>query len=82
MSKQLVIEVSDELHEKLQGFAKAQNRTLGELLCFIVERFAANFSQGKGPHSIRDIKPVGVGEILKPWNSRGELLEDFFDRED
>ncbi len=82
MSKQLTIEVSDELHEKLQGLAKSQNRTLDELILFIVEKFAANFSQGKGPHSIRDIKPVHVGEILKPWNSRAELLEDFFDRED
>lgn len=25
--------------------------------------------------------PISLGEIIKPWNSRAELLEDFFDRE-
>jgi hypothetical protein len=82
MRKQLTIDVSGELHQKLEGLAKAQNKTLEELLRFVVEQFAANFSRGKGPHSVRDIKPIGVGKILMPWTSRAELLGDFFDRED
>lgn len=31
--------------------------------------------------SILDHVPVNVGRILKPWNSRAEMLEDFFDRD-
>lgn len=36
----------------------------------------------KSPFDLRNRKPVSLGKILKPWNSRAELLEDFFDRGD
>jgi hypothetical protein len=32
-------------------------------------------------HSLLDHKPISVGKILKPWSSRSEMLEDFFDRD-
>jgi len=35
----------------------------------------------KSPFDLPNRKPASLGKILKPWNSRAELLEDFFDRE-
>lgn len=34
-------------------------------------------------HSVLEIAPAGTGgTILKPWTSRAELLEDYFDHEE
>jgi hypothetical protein len=31
--------------------------------------------------TLRDIKPSSVGALLRPWSSRSELLDDFFEKQ-
>ena len=47
----------------------------GEEVSVVVERL----QRGKGPHSVLDIPPVSVGEVLRPLSSDDDLLGEMLE---
>jgi hypothetical protein len=48
-----------------------------------LQQYRNGLKKPAGKHRLIDIPPGrSLGEILKPWNSRAEMLEDFFDDRD
>ena len=78
--KTVSIEIPESLYAEYEDYAQRRNTNVADVIRMALELHRARLR--KGTHSIRDIKPVSMGKILKPWASRAELLEDFFDRED
>jgi metal-responsive CopG/Arc/MetJ family transcriptional regulator len=80
--KTITIHVSEPVYREFQEFAKRTDRKTSELIREAMELYREQKIRRQTTHSVRDIKPVSVGKILKPWTSRAEMLEDFFDDRD
>jgi ribbon-helix-helix CopG family protein len=77
--KPITIHVSEPLYQEFQKHAKQTDRKAAELIREAMQLYRDQKIRKPQTHSIRDIKPISVGKILKPWTSRSEMLEDFFD---
>ena len=80
--KAITIHVSEPVYRDFQEFAKRTDRKASELIREAMELYRAQKMGSQATHSVRDIKPVSVGAILKPWRSRSEMLDDFLDDRD
>jgi len=74
------VEIPQSLYADYEEYAKRRQLKTDEVIQNALRLHRVRLR--KGTHSLRDHKPVSMGKILKPWNSRAELLEDFFDREE
>jgi hypothetical protein len=77
--KTITVNVSEPVYRDFQEFAKRTDRKASELIREAMELYRDQKIRRQANHSVRDIKPVSVGKILKPWTTRTEMLEDFFD---
>ena len=77
----VTIQLPDDVYHDLEELAKLTSRAPGDLIREALELYRVQKRPAKKTHSVLDIPPVSVGAILKPWSSRSELLEDFFDRD-
>lgn len=81
--KAITVHVSEPVYREYQALAKKTDRKAAELIREAMELYLETKIRQKPTHSVLDIKPAGTGgKILKPWKSRSELLEDFFDDRD
>jgi hypothetical protein len=77
------IEVSDDLLRDMNEFAKQSGRPIADVMQEALQQYRNGLKKPAGKHRLIDIPPGrSLGEILKPWNSRAEMLEDFFDDRD
>jgi hypothetical protein len=78
-------EIPDAMLKDFQEFAARTQRDPTEVLREALEFYQRHRirpdQSAVVSHSILDHKPISLGRVLKPWGSRSELLEDFFDRD-
>jgi len=82
----ITIQLPEAVVDDLQEYAKRTSRDADDVIREALENYRNQKSQlqessVKKTHSLLDHEPLDLGEILKPWSSRAELLEDFFDRD-
>ena len=65
--------------KEFKEFAKRTDRKASELIREAMELYRDQKIRRQSNHSVRDIQGVSIGKILKPWTSRAEMLDDFFD---
>jgi hypothetical protein len=80
--KTITVHVSEPVYREFQEFAKRTDRKTSELIRDAMELYRQQKIRRTATHSVRDIPTMSVGKILKPWTSRAEMLEDFFDDRD
>ncbi len=78
--KAITINVSEPVYTDFQQFAKSQDRTTSEVIREAMLQYRETRIQRKT--CLLPLRPVSVGKILKPWISREDLLEDFWERND
>lgn len=79
--KAITVHVSEPVYRDFQEHAKRTDRKTAELIRDAMNRYREQEICPRASHSIRDIQGISVGEILKPWKSRADMLEDFHDRD-
>ena len=78
--KAITINVSEPVYIDFQRFAKESDRTTSELIREVMEQYREKKIHGRG--SLTQSEPAHVGNILRPWKGREDLLEGFFDARD
>lgn len=76
------VQIPDATFRDLADFAKQTDREPEVVIREALELYRQQRIRRPAMHSIRDIKTVSIGKILRPWNSRAEMLDDFFDDRD
>ena len=77
--KTIIVHVSEPVYKEFKEFAKRTDRKASELIREAMELYRDQKIRRQSNHSVRDIQGVSIGKILKPWTSRAEMLDDFFD---
>ena len=77
--KTITVHVSEPVYKEFQEFAKRTDRKASELIREAMELYRDQKIRRQSSHSVRDIRGISVGKIVKPWKSRSEMLDDFFD---
>lgn len=78
--KTITINVSEPVYVDFKRFAKENDRTTSELIREAMDQYRDKKIQRSS--SIVQSQPAHVGNILKPWKSREDLLEGYFDARD
>lgn len=78
--KTITINVSEPVYVDFQRFAKENDRTTSELIREAMDQYRDKKIQKSS--SLVQSEPAHVGDILKPWKGREDLLEGFFDARD
>ena len=76
----LTLELSDPVFREVAAKAQEVSKQPADVVRDLVDLHFGKTDAVVKDHSLKDHKPISVGQILKPWNSNSELLEDFFDR--
>jgi len=74
--KAVTIHLDEAAYGEFQREARKQRRTASDLIREAMEVYR----RGLHPSRTRlsdSADPASVGSVLKPWSTRGELLEDF-----
>lgn len=69
------------MYREFQEFAKSTDRKTAELIREAMELYRDQRIRQRPTHSLLDHEPISLGKPLKPWKTRAELLESFFDRD-
>jgi hypothetical protein len=81
--KTIQLAIPDSVLHEYEEFARQTRREPSSLMQEALEIYRQDKivpSKHKASRSVLDHEPVSVGQILKPWTNRAEMLEDFFDR--
>lgn len=76
----LTVELSDPVFREVAARAQEVSKQPADVVRDLVDLHFGHADSVVKDHSLKDHKPLSVGQILKPWTSNSELLEDFFDR--
>jgi hypothetical protein len=81
--KEITIQLSDPIHSRCMRRASETGQDLNNVINAAIIYYMDMVVAQQRRHSVLEIEPAGIGgTILKPWTSRAELLEDFFDHEE
>jgi len=81
--KETTIHLSDPLHARCMSRANETGQDLNNVINAAIIFYMDTIIAQQRPYSVLEIAPAGTGgTILKPWTSRAELLEDYFDHEE
>jgi len=72
--KTITINVSEPVYRDFQEFARQHDRTASEIIREAMEDF--RYRKIRRPTSLRDIRPVSVGTVLRPFTGSEDLLEE------
>jgi hypothetical protein len=79
----VTFDVPSSVYHDVEELASKSERKPAEVLREAVESFLRGSKPSEKRMSLVEIKPaLNSGTILKPWTSRAELLEDYFDDRD
>jgi len=77
--KAVTIHVDEPTYRDFQEQARQKNRPASELIRRAMEEYRKRHFQGR-TSLVSPPPPASVGEALKPWGNRAEMLETFLDR--
>ena len=72
------INVSEPVYREFQAYAKAHDRTASELVRQGMEEFRIRL---RPSGSLRDVRPVSVGKVLRPLVRGEDLLGEMLDED-
>lgn len=72
--KTITINVSEPVYREFQEYARKRDRKTAELIREAMEIYRTQKLMPGRQSSIRDIRPVSVGKILKPLDADDDLL--------
>ena len=76
------IELPDEVIRDIRDLAQQLGRPITAVVQEAIQQYRVDQNRPVGNHRVIDIPPGrGLGEVLKLWTSRADLLEDFYDRD-
>ena len=70
--KTITVNVSEPVYRDFQAQAKAQDRTAAELIRQAMEEYRRNHMKPRT--SLREVKPLSVGRVLRPLTQDDDLL--------
>jgi hypothetical protein len=76
--KTITINVSEPVYREFQAYAKAHDRTASELVRQAMEEFRTRL---RPSGSLRDVRPVSVGKVLRPLVPCEDLLGEMLDED-
>jgi hypothetical protein len=80
--KKVKVEIPEVMYREFVELARQMDRDPDDLIRAALVAYQLQQRPRQRTHSIMDIEPRSFGKMLKPWKSRAEMLEDFFDRGD
>lgn len=74
--KAVTINVSEPVYREFQEYAKRTDRKTAELIREAMEQYRENTIGASQVQSLRDLKPVAVGQVLRPLQADDDLLDE------
>jgi predicted transcriptional regulator len=72
--KTITINVSEPVYRDFQEFARRHDRTASEIIREAMEDY--RFRKIRQRTSLRDLRPVSVGRVLRPFTGSEDILEE------
>jgi predicted transcriptional regulator len=72
--KTITINVSEPVYRDFQEFARRHDRTASEIIREAMEDY--RFRKIHQRTSLKDIRPVSVGRVLRPFTGTEDILEE------
>jgi len=72
--KTITINVSEPVYRDFREYARQHDRTASEIIREAMEDFRSR--RIRQPTSLKDIRPVSVGKVLKPFKGSEDMLEE------
>ena len=76
--KTITLNVSEPVYADFQRYAQEQDRPTSELVREAMEAYRQ--AKIRPPRSLRELQPASIGQVLKPWTGRADLLDDLLDQ--
>ncbi len=77
--KTITINVSEPVYREFQAYAKTHDRTASELVRQAMEEYRRTHLRPAG--SLRDVRPVSVGRVLRPLTQGDDFLGEMVDED-
>jgi len=75
--KTITINVSEPVYADFKRHAAQQDRPTSELIRESMETYRT--LKIRPARSLREIRPVSVGEVTQAWSGRSDLIDDLLD---
>lgn len=75
--KTITVNVSEPVYADFKRYATQQDRPTSELIRESMEVYRE--MKIRPQRSLRDIRPISVGEVTRPWSGRADLVDDLLD---
>lgn len=72
--KTITINVSEPVYRDFQEFARRHDRTASEIIREAMEDY--RFRKIRQRTSLKDLRPVSVGQVLRPFVGTEDILEE------
>lgn len=72
--KTITINVSEPVYQDFKKYAEMQDRPTSELIRQAMEEYRQRHIQRQT--SLRDLRPVSVGKVLKPLSTEDDILQE------
>lgn len=74
--KPITINVSESTYREFKEYARRQDRKTAELIREAMELYREKKIQDSGATSLRELRPESLGKVLKPLDSKDDLLDE------
>jgi predicted CopG family antitoxin len=75
--KTITINVSDPVYREFQEYAQKADRSTSELIREAMQLYRDERIRPR--HSLRDLKPLALGKVLRPLKREDDLLDEMLD---
>ena len=72
--KTITINVSEPVYRDFREYARQHDRTASEIIREAMEDFRSR--KIRRPTNLKDIRPVSVGRVLRPFKGSEDMLEE------
>lgn len=74
--KPITVNVSESTYREFKDYARRQDRKTAELIREAMELYREKKILDSGAYSLRDLRPVSLGKVLRPMSSDDDLLDE------
>lgn len=74
--KTITVNVSEPTYREFQEYARRKDRKTSELIREAMELYREHNIQDSGSRSLRDLRPLSLGKVLRPLDAEDDLLAE------
>lgn len=74
--KVIAVEVSEAVYLELEEYARRHELTTEEVIREAMEAYRGRWARRRGGSSLRDLRPLDLGEVKRPWGAGDDLLDE------